>query len=155
MARLIVRNGTTSSVTYRLSGDELLHVESVSADVDATGAGGAFSADVAFLDPSGFLIARSRSSASLGIAPVWEVTLAPDLPDTQELNNAGLSSVITSGLADTVVPPNGSIVVSVTDAGAIVTQARLWVDTVSDVTGDAGDETAGVGRWAFVPGPGA
>lgn len=155
MPALIVRNGTSSSITYQLGGTEMLHVESVSADVTANAAAGAFFADVTFFDPSGSLIARARSSGSLTIGPTWLVTWAPDLPDTAEIGNASFTTVITTGLTNTIVPPNGSIVVSVTDPAAIVTQARLWVDTVAPVAGDVGDEVIDVGRWAFVPGPGS
>lgn len=155
MPRMITLNGSTNSVAYTLSGTEMLRVESVSADVDTTGAAADSFGDVIYRDASAFLIARSRSSASLFQGSAWIMTWAPQLPDTFVLGNQGLVPVATTGLADTLVPPGGTITVTASDAGAKITQARLWVDNVSDMTGDNDAEALTLGPWAFVPGPGA
>lgn len=155
MPRLIVLRSQTNSVTYLVDGIDPLHIEAVSADIDASAVVSPTFGDVIFTDASGLLIARSRSSASItGFAP-FTMTWAPELPDTTTLGNSFLSTVLTTGLADTILPPGTVVTVTCPDAAAIITEARLWVDTVSDVAGDQGDETLDVGRWAYVPGPGA
>lgn len=155
MPRLIVLNGTGPSVTYTLGGIDELRLESVSADIDTTAAGGTSFADVIYRDAAGFLLARSRSSNSLLAGSLQEMTWAPDLPDSILLNNIGLSDVLTTGLADTLIPPRGTVTVTVSDAAAIVRQARLWVDSALRDATSSVDEALVALPWAFVPGPGA
>lgn len=155
MPRLIVIGGTANALSHTLTGSERLHVEAISADIDTAGAGGDSAIDAVFTDQSGLLIGRSRSSTTFPAGQVMELTFAPDLPDTAEVGNTGLGQKQTTGLIDTVLPPQSKITVQGVDPGVLITQLRIWAENVDDSETAIAGELAGVGRWAYVPGPGA
>lgn len=141
--------------TYTLGGVQMLHVEAVTLTIDGTAAGSSFYATVEFLAQNGQLIARSQSSASISSGSVSTMTFAPDLPDTAELQTAGLTLEPQTGLANTSLPPLSRVTATVSDAAAIVTTMRLWVDDVIDDATASDGEAATFGAWALVPGAGA
>lgn len=152
MSRLIVIRSSSNSVSYTVDGIEPLHIESVSADIDATAVVAATFGDVIYTDASGLLIARSRSSRSISGFAVFTMTWAPELQDTTVIGNAGLSTIVTTGLADTELPPGTVVTVTCPDAAAIITEARLWVASLSEMTGGSTGDAPDEGRWAYVPG---
>lgn len=155
MAHMIVVGGNANALTYNLPQIESFHLESLSADVDCTAAGGDSSCDAILRDNAGLLIARCRSSVTLRQGQLVVMTFAPELPDSETLQNFFGSDVITSGLADTILPPGGSVAVQVSDAAARITQMRLWVDADADAAGAFDDAASVLGAFMLVPGPGA
>lgn len=157
MAHSIFVGETGNPVTYNLSGAQSFAVESLNADVDTNAIAPATetACDVIYRDNAGLLIARTRSSFTLQQGGVVSITFAPNLPDTNELNNNLAGFTNTTGLCATTLPPGGSVTVQPVDPLAIVKGFRMWVDSAVDEQGEAEREEAKFGRWALVPGPGA
>jgi hypothetical protein len=152
---MIVKGGNANGLTYNLTLSQSFHLESISADVDCTAAVSDSSCDAILRDNAGLLIARCRSSTSLRLGTQVVMTFAPELPDSETLLNIFGSDVITSGLADTILPEGGSVRVQVSDPAARITQMRLWVENVEDDSAAAAGLASKFGKWALVPGPGA
>lgn len=140
-------------VTYNLTQTQSFSVETVTATIDTTGATPFVESgcDVIYRDDAGLLIARSRSSLTIPQNALVTITFAPWLPDTRELGNQDVSYTNQTGLCATTLPPGGSVAVQSTDTGAVIKGFQMWVESVED----GASELAGVGRWAYVPGPGA
>lgn len=157
MPRMVIRNGSANALTYALGQAQALVVEAISADVNTTAVapGTASYCDAIYRDQAGFLIARSRSSVTLADGGIVTMTFAPWLPDTNELGNAFVGYVNTTGLCATTLPPGATVTVQVSEAAAFITQIRLWVEDAEDAGGSFDDEDAAHRRFMLVPGPGA
>jgi hypothetical protein len=151
---MIVKGGNAQTLTYTLTLVESFRVASISADVNTTASLSDSSCDAILRDNAGQLIARSRSSQTLRLGQLIVMTFAPNLPDSETLQNVLGSDVITSGLADTLLPPGGSVAVSVSDAAARITQMRIWAEDAAEGGTTLEDELETLGRWMFVPGTG-
>jgi hypothetical protein len=139
MPHTINVGGSGNALTYNLGAAQSFSVESLTATLDFTASvlGPTTAWDVIFRDNAGLLIARSRSSNTVDLGLIYTATASPWLPDTQELGNAALDNVVTTGLCATTLPPGSSVTVQIVDPGGVVTGFRMWVE-------DAGAGIAGL-----------
>jgi hypothetical protein len=101
-------NGTTT-LSWTVPGDGM-DVETVYASVDATGAGGAVTAEITITDQSGVVIARKVQGTTIAAGGTGSATWALRLDDETLGGSGGVTSITSADSSVTVTNPAGPIV---------------------------------------------
>jgi hypothetical protein len=100
-------NGT-GTVSWTVPGDGM-DVETVYASVDATGAGGAVTAEITITDQSGVVIARKVQGSTITAGGTGSATWALRLDDETVGGGGGITSITSTDGSVTVTNPAGPI----------------------------------------------
>jgi hypothetical protein len=124
---IVVPNAGLPSLTYVLSGFDYFELASVSADIDAGGAGADVTVTLELGDATGRTFTKNATGAKIAQFFTGEVTFARFLPDTSTLPGPQSTQILQTGAPIIVQAPGDVVRVVANDAGARVTELRLWV----------------------------
>jgi hypothetical protein len=124
---IIVPDAGTHSLTYVLSGFDYFELASVSADVNTFGAAGDVTLTLELGDQTGRTFTKNATGAQIAQFSNGEVTFARFLPDTSTLPGPLSPQILQTGAPIIVQAPGDTVRVVASDAGALVTEMRLWV----------------------------
>lgn len=134
--RTIVRPGAgETTIAYRFQADEFAQLESLSADVDTTGAGAAVQVEATLADQAGVVVARARTGAALDTGLQGQATFAPGLPDTSTFPATASTQQIQTALWEGTLPEQATVTVEALDAGAVVTELRILTWELGEPSG--------------------